>query len=212
MNMDKNIETAVYVRDGKEIEFSYYIDVPMSAKLAFVNSVVGVVVGDDYYYPMLKDMIFDYQLIELFASDVNASDEVSTDDSYAIIDNIEVFLADTNIADVLKINLDIDLLMELYDAVDKAIEYKTGIHPSPIADGVASILKIAENKLRDFDMDSMTGMAKTFAKMQGDITPDKMLEAYAKSDIFKKQHEDVVKKQKERDTKMDVIMGGLNDA
>ena len=207
MDTIKNMETATYTRNGEEIDFNYYTDMQMSSKLGFVNSVVKAVVGDDYYYPMLKDMIFDFRLVQFF-TDVDI--DVADDD--VAIDVIEAFLADTNIADVLKINLDIDILMELYDSVDKAIEYKTGIHPSPIADGIASILKVAEDKLRDFDMDSMTGMAKTFAKMQGDITPDKMLEAYANSDVFKKMAKDAVEKQKTRDTKMDVIMGGLADA
>lgn len=207
MNTIKNMETATYTRNGKEFDFNYYIDMSMSSKLGFVNSVVKAVVGDDYYYPMLKDMIFDFRLVQFFTDiDIEIDDEDDT------IDTIEAFLFDTNVADILKINLNIDMLMELYDGVDKAIEYKTGIHPSPVADGIASILKIAEDKLRSFDMDSMTGMAKIFSKMQGDITPDKMLEAYANSDVFKRQHEDVVKKQKARDAKMDVVLGGLADA
>ena len=208
MNATMNMDTATYTRNGEEIDFNYYTGMTVSNKLAFVNSVVGVVVGDDYYYPMLKDMVFDYQLIN-FMTDIDT--DITDENDNASIDEIERFLADTNAADILKINLDIDLLMELYDSVDKAIEYKTGIHPSPIADAVSSILNVAEEKLRGFDMDSMTGMAKTFAKLQGDITPDKMLEAYANSDIFKKQYDDVVKKQNERDKKMDVIIGGLND-
>lgn len=207
MNATMNMETATYTRNGEEIDFNYYTNLTMSNKILFVDSVVSAVVGDGYYYPMLKDMIFDFRLVQFFSdADTSTIDEDNT------IDGIEEFLSETNITDVLKINLDLDVLMELYDSVDKAIEYKTGIHPSPIADGIASLLKVVEDKFSEFDMDSVTGMAKTFAKMQGDITPDKMLEAYAKSDIFKKQHEDVVKKQKERDTKMDVIMGGLNDA
>lgn len=202
MDTIKNMDAATYTRNGEEIDFNYYIDMPMSNKLGFVNSVVKAVVGDDYYYPMLKDMIFDFRLVQFF-TDV----DIEIDDEDDTVDAIETFLADTNVADVLKINLDIDLLMELYGAVDKAIEYKTGIHPSPIADSIASILKVAEDKLRGFDIDSMTDMAKVFAKMQGDITPDKMLEAYANSDVFKKQHEDVVDKKAARDAKIDKVFG-----
>ncbi len=202
MDTIKNMDAATYTRNGEEIDFNYYIDMPMSNKLGFVNSVVKAVVGDDYYYPMLKDMIFDFRLVQFF-TDV----DIEIDDEDDTVDAIEAFLSDTNVADVLKINLDIDLLMKLYDAVDKAIEYKTGIHPSPIADGIASILKVAEDKLRGFDIDSMTDMAKVFAKMQGDITPDKMLEAYANSDVFKKQHEDVVDKKAARDAKIDKVFG-----
>lgn len=209
MNATMNMETAIYTRNGEEIDFNYYTNITMGNKILFVDSVVSAVVGDGYYYPMLKDMIFDFRLVQFFSdADTSTIDEDNT------IDGIEEFLSETNIADVLKINLCLDVLMELYDAVDKAIEYKTCIHPSPIADGIASLLKVVEDKFSEFDMDSMTGMARTFAKMQGDITPDKMLEAYAKSDIFKKQHEDVVKKKAARDAKIDkvfsVVDGGMS--
>lgn len=203
----KSTDTAVYVRDGKEVDMIYATDIPMGMKLSFIDSVVDSVLVNGDYYPILKDMMFDFRLIQFF-SDV----DVDVSDDGDVIDNIGEFMGSNNAADVLKINIDMDVLFELIDSVDKAIEYKTGIHPSPIADGIASILKVAEDKLRDFDMDSMTGMAKTFAKMQGDITPDKMLEAYANSDVFKKMAKDAVEKQKTRDTKMDVIMGGLADA
>lgn len=196
MKNANNVETAPYMRNGEELEMIYRSDVPMSAKVAFVDSVVSIVIGDDYYYPMLKDMMFDFRLIQFFS---NVEHGISDDDDDNAINSIESFLSETNAADVLKINIDLDVLFELTDAVNKAIEYKSGIHPSPIADGIASLLSVVEKKFSEFDMESMTGMAKTFAKLQGDITPDKMLEAYAKSDIFKKQHDDVIAAQEKRD-------------
>lgn len=200
----KNTDTTVYIRNGEELDMTYSTDIPMSMKLAFIDSVVdSVVVGGDYY-SILKDMMFDFRLIQFFSDvDIDITDDGDT------INNIEEFMDNNNAADVLKINIDMDVLFELVDSVDKAIEYKTGIHPSPIADSIASLLNVVEKKFSEFDMDSMTGMAKTFAKMQGDITPEKMLEAYAKSDIFKKQHEDVVAAQKKRDADMKVIQDNI---
>lgn len=200
----KNTETTAYIRNGEEVDMTYVPNISIGRKLAFVDSVVDAVIVDDNYYPMLKDMMFDFRLIQFF-SDVDT--DISDDGN--VVDNIEEFLSETNAADVLKINIDLDVLFELVDAVDKAIEYKTGIHPSPISDGIASLLKVVEDKFSDFDVESMTGMAKTFAKMRGDITPDKMLEAYAKSDIFKKQHEDVVAAQEKRDADMKVIQDNI---
>lgn len=191
-------ETAMYVDNGNAVEFNYYLDIPMSRKLAFVDSVVDPVVGDDYYYPMLKDVMFDFRMVQFF-TDIDAG-VVDGDDA---IDQIVDFLERTNAADIVKVGVNFDVVQELYDSVDKAIEYKTGIHPSPIADGIASLLDTIEQKFAGIDMDAMTGMAKVFGNMQGNITPDKMLEAYAKSDVFKKMHEDVVKKQDERDKKAD---------
>lgn len=197
-------DTATYIDNGETVEFNYYLDVPMSRKLAFVDSVVDTVVGDNYYYPMLKDMIFDFRLIQLF-SDIDTGVVNYGDAEEDVIDQIADFIERTNAADVLKVNINFDVIQMLYDTVDKMIEYRTGIHPSPIADGIANLLDTVEKKFVNIDVDAMTGMAKVFGKLQGDITPDKMLEAYAKSDIFKKQHDEVVANQKKRDAAMEKV-------
>lgn len=196
-------DTAMYVRDGKSIEFNYYTDISVSKKIAFVDSVVGTVVGDGYYYPMLRDMMFDFQLVNFF-TDVDTGIDFD-DDSGELIDEIDAFLSDGNLVDILKVSINIDVLMGLADSVDKTIEYKTGIHPSPIVDAVASLLDTVEKKFSGIDVDSMAGMAKVFGKLQGDITPEKMLEAYANSDIFKKQHDDVINAQAKRDATMEKV-------
>ena len=210
MSIKKYDGMTTYVSaNGVDIEFNYCCDIPMSQKIAFVDSVVNPVVGDDYYYPMIKDIMFDFRMIQFF-TDID-TDVVDGDD---VIDQIVEFLESTNAADVVRVSVDLDAVQELYEVVDKAIEYKTGIHPSPIADGIASILDTLEQKFAGIDMDAMTGMAKVFSKLQGDITPDKMLEAYANSDVFKKMHGDVVKKQDERDKKaedrLNVVKGKLS--
>ena len=201
--------TYTNVRNGVTTEFNYCYDIPMSQKIAFVNSVVNPVVGDDYYYPMIKDIMFEFRMIQFF-TDID-TDVVDGDD---VIDQIVKFLESNDAADVVKVSVNFDVVQGLYDAVDKAIEYKTGIHPSPIADGIASILKMAEEKLSDIDVSSANAMAKVFGNMQGNITPDKMLEAYANSDVFKKMHGDVVKKQDERDKKaedrLNVVKGNVS--
>lgn len=202
-------DTAMYVDNGNTVEFNCYLDIPMSRKLAFVDSVVNPVVGDDYYYPMIKDIMFDFRMIQFFT-------DIDTDvvDGYDVIDQIVEFLKSNDAADVVKVSVNFDVIQELYEAVDKAIEYKTGIHPSPIADGIASILKMAEEKLSSIDVDYANAMAKVFGNMQGNITPDKMLEAYANSDVFKKMHGYAVKRQDERDKKaedrLNVVKGNVS--
>lgn len=197
-------DTATYIDNGETVEFNYYLNVPMSRKLAFVDSVVDTVVGDNYYYPMLKDMIFDFRLVQLF-SDIDTGVVNYGDAEEDVIDQIADFIERTNAADVLKVSINFDVIQMLHDTVDKMIEYRTGIHPSPIADGIANLLDTVEKKFANIDVDAMTGMAKVFGKLQGDITPDKMLEAYAKSDIFKKQHDEVVANQKKRDAAMEKV-------
>ena len=210
MSIKKYDGMTTYVSaNGVDIEFNYCYDIPMSQKIAFVDSVVSPVVGDDYYYPMIKDIMFDFRMIQFF-TDID-TDVVDGDD---VIDQIVKFLESTNAADVVKASVSFDVVQELYEAVDKAIEHKTGIHPSPVADGIASILKMAEEKLSSIDVDSANAMAKVFGNMQGNITPDKMLEAYANSDVFRKMHGDAVKRQDERDKKaqdrLNVVKGNVS--
>lgn len=201
--------TYTNVSNGATTEFNYCYDIPMSQKIAFVDSVVNPVVGDDYYYPMIKDVMFEFRMIQFF-TDID-TDVVDGDD---VIDQIVKFLESNDAADVVKVSVNFGVIQELYEAVDKAIEYKTGIHPSPIADGIASILDVVENKLSRIDVDGMQDAMRVFGKLQGDITPDKMLEAYANSDVFKKMHDDVVKKQDERDKKaedrLNIVKGNLS--
>lgn len=197
--MNDKVINDTYISNGEEIEFNYYANPSMSKKLSFVKSVVDTVCSDDYYYPMIKDMTFDFCLIEFFSDIVVAADEDDT------IDYVEEFLANNNAATVMKLGMDFDVIQELYENVDKMIEYKTGIHPSPIADGIAKILDTLEQKFSGIDVDAMSGMANVFGKLQGDITPEKMLEAYAKSDVFKKQAKEVVTNQKKRDAAMEKI-------
>lgn len=198
--MSDKIINDTYISNGEEIEFTYLANPSMSKKVAFVKSVVENVVNDDCYYPMIKDMVFDFCLIEFF-SDImsNAENEEDT------IDYVEEFLANNNAATVMKLGMDFDVVQELRENVDKMIEYKTGIHPSPIADAISKILDTLEQKFAGIDVDAMSGMANVFGKLQGDITPEKMLEAYAKSDVFKKQAKEVVENQKKRDAAMEKV-------
>ena len=189
-----------FISNGEEKEFAYYNKPPMSKKIAFVSAVTDLVVNENGYFPMFRDMAFDFCLVNYFSNIVvDVSEDVDGDG--VTIDEAEQFLEDNNAATVIALGMDLDVLRELNDSVDKNIEYKTGIHPSPIADAISGLLDTLDEKFAGVDMDAMTSMAKTFGKMRGDITPDKMLEAYAKSDVFKRMHKDVVKKQAERDKK-----------
>lgn len=197
--MSDKIINDTYISNGEEIEFSYYANPSMSKKFSFVRSVVDVVCGDDYYFPMIRNMIFDFYLIKFFSDIVVYSEDKDS------IDYVEEFLANNNAATIIKLGIDSDVLQELYENVDKMIEYKTGIHPSPIENVISKILDTLEQKFANIDVNAMTGMANVFGKLQGDITPEKMLEAYAKSDVFKKQAKEVIANQKKREATMEKV-------
>lgn len=202
------LSVGTYMRGDDEVQFVYRTDMPIGLKIAFIDSVVDVVVGDGYYYPLLKDMIFDFQLVNVM-TDIEVDIDADMTNAQQL-DAIEKFLDECNIAEVMRSNIDIELLVELLDGVDKLIEYKTGIHPSPITDGIASILGVAEAKLREFDMNSVNDMVSVLSKLNGDVTPEKMLEAYVNSDTFKRMADDVADTKRNRSKEFDDAMSKAN--
>lgn len=204
---------STYINNGVETEFSYYTNPSMSSKISFVTSVVNIVVGDDFYYPMIRDMVFDFCLVSYF-SDIDPYVSADVNGAEDTIDDVERFLENTNAALVMREGMEPDVIMELEDCVDKEIEYRTGIHPMPLTNAVASLLNMVEKKFSNFNVDNLNSMARVLGNMSGEITPDKMLEAYANSDVFRKMHEKVVKKQDERDKKteerLNVVKGNLS--
>lgn len=179
--MMNEMKTGVYFYGDEAIDFSFATNLTMSDKVAFVNAVTDTVVGNNYN-SLIRDMMFDHMVVQLFTNVGNFyfKDAINT------IDAIEKFLEETNIVEIVKANMDIELLDELNNATDKAIEYRTGIHPSPIADSLSSLLSTLEKKINEVDLDSMMSMAQKFASMTGELTPESIMNAYINSDIHKK--------------------------
>ena len=81
--------------------------------------------------------------------------------------------------------------------MDLNIEYRTGIHPSPLSDSLASLLSTLENKINEVDLDSMMGMAQKLASMTGEFTPDRIVNAYMNSDMHKKNLAEIAEVKKD---------------
>lgn len=188
MNDTKEIKSGIYTYNGEDIEFNFYTDINAKQKTLIVKSVVDTVVDGDYYYDFLMDMVFDFFIVD-FLTDIDLTYITESDD---VLGGVEMFVSGTNAADIVKSNLGIDTVGELQESIVKNIEYKTGIHRNPIAESLSSLLNTIEEKIGSIDTESLDGMSKVLSKMTGDITPEKMLDAYAKSDIFKKQYEDIL--------------------
>ena len=139
-------------------------------------------------------MIFDFMIVKMM-TDVDTSFANNSNDT---IDAIEQFLTETNIVDIVKINMEESLLDELNVAIDKAIEYRTGIHPSPIADSLASLLSTLERKVNELNLDDMMNMAQKFAGMTGELTPESIVNAYINSDIHKKNEIEIEEAKRQR--------------
>lgn len=183
--MNIEIKAGVYTRNGEDVPFNFYTSLSAYNKVRFVDSVVSAIVTDDGYNYVIKDMLFDFWVVNFF-TDVDVSKIAEAENN---IDAIEDFFDENNIVDIVKINIVPGIIDELEKAVEFNIEYKTGIHINPISSSLSSLLDTIERKVENIDLDSMMDIAEAMSGISGELTADKMLDAYAKTDIFKKNWE-----------------------
>lgn len=191
-------KTGTYFYNDETYNFNFRTDLSTSDKAVFVRTVVDTIVDDTGYDSVLRDIIFDYVTISMFTDIdssflkiVNDKGDVVTD-----IDMLEDFLLSTNIVEIVKANAFPTLFDELEKAVDLNIEYRIGIHPSPLSDALSSFLSTLEKKINEVDLDSMMGMAQKLASMTGEFTPDSIVNAYMNSDMHKKNLDEIVEAKK----------------
>jgi hypothetical protein len=178
--------------------------------MVFVRYVVNSIVDGDNYDSIVKDMIFDFGLVSIM-TDIDTSFINKKDDEGNSINPIifiEQFLEETSVIDVIKANMRDGLLEELNDAVNKAIEYRTGIHPSPLNDALASLVSTLEKKVNEYDMGSMMEMAQKFVGMIGELTPESVVNAYINSNMHKQNLEEIAEgKVEKNEIKIDEGLG-----
>lgn len=196
----KNIKTGTYINytNDEVVNFNFATDLSAYRKMMFVNYVVNSIIDDDHYDSIAKDLIFDFGLISILTN-INTSFINQKDDDGNPINPIifiEQFLEETNAVDIVKANMEVGLLEELNKAVDKSIEYRTGIHPSPLNDALASLVNALEKKVKEFDMSGAMEMVQKFASMTDDLTVDNVVNAYVNSDMHKKNLKEIAKSKK----------------
>ena len=179
--MKNEMENGVYTKGEETFEFSFLTDLSASKKMDFVNSVVGYVVTNSDYNFVIKDIIFDFEIIHKFTN-YNISDIKEADDTLGAIEEL---LETTNIVEIVKSNMVDGLYEELVKAVDLDIQYKTGIRNNDILNSVERILDTIEEKVKDIDTKGLDEFVKVFNGVSGELTPDKLLEAFAKSNMYK---------------------------
>ena len=167
----------------KEIDFKYRTELTLQQKVSFVNFVLGVIFDDDYCFSIIKNEVFDIALIYMF-TDVLKYDE----DFTFSLNNIEEMLNTTNVIEIVKKEIDNDLIKDLNEVIDINIAYKTGINVNSISTSFSSLLKTIENKVSDFDVDEFSNTLKKFGDITNGMSPDKIMELYTKTDAYKKNY------------------------
>ena len=185
--MMSEMKQGTYIYNDDNLTFEFYTDLPISKKLVFVNSVVDIIVSDDSYNSVIRDLMFDYTVVKVFTdvdmSFIQVKDERG--DEITDIDLLEDFLLETNIVDIVKANAFPTLFEELNKAVDKAIEFKTGIHPSPLSEALSNLVSTLERKLDSLDMGKAMEMANKFSGMTEELTTENLVKAYLQADTQK---------------------------
>ena len=195
MNEMKNIKTGTYTYNEESYNFNFGTDISVSDKAKFVNFVTGLVVDEEDYNSVIRDLVFNFCVIEFF-TDINTT---KIKESSTFVGVVEQFLEETNIVDIVKVNMVDGLLEELNNAVDKAIAYKTGISINPLTESLTSLINTLEKKVKEFDIGEMMEMAKTFSGMTGELTPDSIVNAYLNSDIHKKNLDEIEEVKRNKD-------------
>ena len=204
--MNNEIKTGVYTIDDNDTPFAFYTSLNAYRKSQFVVSVCNTLVGDNYNY-VLDDLVFDYFIVAIF-TDIDVSEVQKSDNGISAMEEfVEKFKP---VIDTVKANAVDGVLDELRKAIDLNIEYRTGIHINPISSSIASLLDTLNNKFSGFDLDKMMEIAEPMSKIAGELTPEKMLDAYAKTDVFKKNWGNTNKDDVVEDSGFSVVDGGYD--
>lgn len=186
----KNVKTGAYTYKNESIPFNFYTELRAVDKIKFINAVCDTLI-DTNYYSVIRDLVFDFQIVNVF-TDVVVPE---LQDSPSPISIIEEFLDDTNIVEIVKANVDKKLIAELEKAVDENIEYRTGIHKNTLEDALTSLLHTVEQKINDVDTEGMMEMAMKLNSISDEFTPERILQAYSETDMFKNR---IYEKEQER--------------
>lgn len=195
----KNVMMGTYIKGEEFIDFNFGTDLSTFNKQKFVNSVVNLVVDDKNYNSILRNLVFDFYVIDIL-TDI---DTAEIKQSPHFVNEVEQLLEETNIVDIVKANASPTLFDELNDAVDKSIEYLTGIHTNPLGEALASFVSTLEKKIEGVDLESMMVMAQKFTEMTEKLTPESVTNAYINSDIHKKNLEAVAESKAEKVEKVE---------
>lgn len=183
--MMNEMMTGAYIRtinDNEEMyDFNFYTNLSAANKLKFVNSVVNVLVDENYYNSIIRDLVFDFFVIDIM-TDIDTS-ELKKSSSF--VNDVEQFLEETNIVDVVRANVSPFVFDELNKAIDNSIQYLTGIHPNPLNEALANLVNTLEKKVDGIDLNSMMQMAQKFIGITDEFTPKNIVDAYIDSEIHK---------------------------
>lgn len=180
-NHANGIMTGAYTdtKTNKETLFTFKTNISVKEKIQFVSDVTALIIGENYF-SFLKDLIFDFEIINVFTN-IDVSEILNASDA---IDEIENIVTNTKIVEIVKNNVDNTILDELKIAVNSNIEYKTGVHNNIIEDIIVQLLSSVKSKIDGIDTETVLQMAETLSTLSNNVTSEGIVNAYANSPAF----------------------------
>lgn len=216
--MTNNIFTATFVNPftGKEQEYSYWTNISTVRRTLFVRSVVEAIVTDNFYDGLLKDMLIKRTVIALF-TDVplgSSEEEDFTDGMIDVgtIEKSEIFVEQSGIYETVMEHMEPGVMAPILKSIDENIEYKTGIQQHGLEKSVTELIEKLTEKVAAMDVDSLNTVLGKVASMQGDFTPENVLNAYMGTDMFKQNVAEREKIAKDNEAKILELVKEANAA
>lgn len=174
--------------DSEKIEFDFSTNISMLGKMNLVKKTVERCIIDEHFFSNLLPVIFNYHIIMYFAAiDLSDIEEAEING----IDKMCDFVQNTNIAEIIRENMDDGVLDELVKAVDADVEFKTGIHPNPLNEVLSRLLETFEKKIENIDVETLIKSATKVAGIKEQLTPTGLINAYNDSEVFNKKFKDL---------------------
>lgn len=174
--------------DSEKIEFDFSTNISMLGKMNLVKKTVERCIIDEHFFSNLLPVIFNYHIIMYFAAiDLSDIEEAEING----IDKMCDFVQNTNIAEIIRENMDDGVLDELVEAVDADVEFKTGIHPNPLNKVLSRLLETFEKKIENIDVETLMESATKVAGIKEQLTPTGLINAYNDSEVFNKKFKDL---------------------
>ena len=184
--MSEYSKIGVYTRGDDGFTFNYNVSLNAEQKMGFISDYANLVIIDGDYYSVVKNMMFKFMVIRNF-TDVDTS-FINDDDCENPINMIEDIVENTNIFDIVNANVEDGIIEELYESCELNIEYKTGIHRNLFDEAIGGLVKTFEKLVSNIDVDEMMKVGKMLGGISENLTPENILDAYAKSDMYKSNH------------------------
>lgn len=94
-------------------------------------------------------------------------------------------IAQNGIAETVMANMKPGVLSSIIKSIDENIEYKTGIQQHSFEKSLTELVESLTEKVNAMDISSLNDVLSKVASMQGNFTPENVLNAYMGTDMFK---------------------------